>query len=150
MTHKTGGSIVLFLDILGIFSSLQRHIYIPSRTANAHKRAILRNLQTLLLLLSKNSWRFTNGTHSSNNLCNDYILDGRSQAIFNHISLDPYDCSLQCSSGSRRRASLRSNLDGCEKSSNIIFGVNASVLTSRRLLYPAYTGVHRMVEIYFF
>lgn len=138
----TGGSIVLLLDILGIFSSLQRHFYIPSRTTNAHKRAILGNLQAILLLYSKNGWRFTNGTHSSNDFCHDHILDGRSQTIFNHISFDPYDRSLQCPSGSRRRVSSRSNLDGCKESCHIIFGVNASVLTSRRILHSTYTQFH--------
>lgn len=43
-----------------------------------HSRVAHLQDQALLLLYSKNSRRFTNGTHSSNDICHNHILDGRS------------------------------------------------------------------------
>ncbi|CAH9085742.1 unnamed protein product [Cuscuta epithymum] len=141
---------VLLFHLLGVLPYVQRHICIPTRTANANKRTLLRNVPPLLLLLRPNRGRSTNGTHPSNHLCDHSLLDGRPKAFSHHILSNSLYHSFQCVSFSKPRADTWRDPNGRQEGCHSFFSGHVGVLVSWWVLHSEHASIHHVDEVCLF
>ena len=146
----TGRSAILLLHLLGFFPSLQCHICFSSWPTNVDKRKIIRHVPFILILCCQDSWGLTNGACASYNLCNNILLDGRSQAFPSYICVYSLDHAFQCASFSRNRPCTWGHSDWCQTSHNLSLSDHAGVSFSWGLLHSKNSILYILVEVHLF
>lgn len=148
MVISTGGIAVFLLNFLGIFPSVQRHLRVPTRTADHGERAILRDVSPFVLLHCKNGWWFTNGASAPNHFCDYNILDGWPKAFPHHFRPNPSHHPSQRARCSGARPGTRRGIDGCKASYDLLLRVDVGVSISQWILHSTYSIVYGVAEIY--
>lgn len=147
--NVTGGTTLFLLHFLGVLPTIQLHLRVPTRAPDAHKRTLLRNVPSLVLLHSKNHRRPTYGARPPYHIRNHNVLDGRIETISRHVPGDTGHRPTERARGAGVGASPRGHSNGRETSHHVVIGADAAILASQWLLHSTYASVHRLVQVHF-